>query len=372
MRMKDVLYVPGLKKYLLSISSLDKKGFKVSFIDGKFLMWSKVKNIEDVVFIGIEEGGLYKLKGHSDVSLTHSTESPCELWHRRLAHINYKALPYVRNVVTGLPKLKVDHEGVCKGCAQGKKTNNLFPKRNNKAKGILELVHSYVCSPMLSNSLRGCVYYVSFIDDYSRKTWVYFLKSKDEVLGNFKEFKALVEKLFERKIKKIGSDCGGEYTSNEFGSFWRDVEIKRDLTTPYNPQQNGLAERKNKTIMEAIKTMIHDQDLPMHLWVEATKTIVYFHNILSHNALRFKIPEEMFTGNKPEVIHLKIFGCPIFVHIRKEKRTKLGPSGKKRIFVGYCEVSKAFRIYILGYYHIEINRYVTFNEDATLKRSRNC
>jgi hypothetical protein len=221
MKMKDVLYVPGLTKNLLSISALDKKGFRVAFIDGEVLMWPKGKTIEDAIVIGTEEGGLYKLKGHSDAALTHSTESPCELWHRRLAHINYKALPYVSKVVTGLPKFKVDHEGVCKGCAQGKNIKNPFPKSDSKAEGILELIHSDVCGPMPSTSLSGYVYYVSFIDDYSRKTWVYFLKSKDEVLGKFKEFKALIE---------------NQYTSKEFVSFCRDVGIKRELTTPYNPQ----------------------------------------------------------------------------------------------------------------------------------------
>jgi hypothetical protein len=206
MRIKDVLYVLGLTKNLLSISSLDKKGFKVAFIDGEVLIWPKGKTREDAIVIGTEEGGLHKLKGHSDVALTHSIEIPCELWHRRLAHINYKALPYVSKVVTGLPELKVDHEGVCKGCAQGKNIKNPFPKRDSKAEGILELVHSNVCSPMLSTSLSRYVYYVSFIDDYSRKTWVYFLKSKDKVLGKFKEFKALVENLSERKIKILRSD----------------------------------------------------------------------------------------------------------------------------------------------------------------------
>jgi hypothetical protein len=109
-----------------------------------------------------------------------------------VAHINYKALTYVSKVVTSLLELKVDHEGVCKGCAQGQKINNHFPKKDNKAEGILELVHSYVCGPMPLTSLRRYVYYVSFIDDCSHKTWVYFLKSKDEVLGKFKEFKSLV------------------------------------------------------------------------------------------------------------------------------------------------------------------------------------
>ena len=91
--------------------------------------------------------------------------------------------------------------------------------------------------------------------------------------------------------------------------------------------------------MEAMKTMIHAQDLPMHLWDEATRTIVYVQNKLSHGALGFKTLEEMHTGKKPEVSHLKIFCCPVYVHIPKEKRTKLDPSGKKGIFVGYCKVS---------------------------------
>jgi len=144
---------------------------------------------------------------------------------------------------------------------------------------------------MPSTSLSGYVYYVSFIDDYSRKTWVYFLKSKDEVLGKFKEFKALVENLSERKIKTLRSDNGGEYTSNEFGIFFIDVEIKRELATPYNPQQNGVEERKNRTIMEAVNTMIHDRDLPMHLSIEAARTTVYVQNRLSNSALGFKTPK---------------------------------------------------------------------------------
>jgi hypothetical protein len=194
------------------------------------------------------------------------------------------------------------------------------------------------------------------------------LKSKDEVFSKFKEFKSLIDNLSERNIKILKSDNGGEYTSNEFVNFCKYVRIKRELTTPYNPQQNGVAERKNITIMEAVKTMIYDQDISMCLWVEAAKTTVYVQNRLSHSALGFKTPEEVFSGKKLEVSHLKIFGCPVFVHIPKEKRNKMDLSGKKGIFVGYCEVSKAFIVYILGYQHIEINRDVTFDEDATLKK----
>jgi transposase InsO family protein len=332
MKMKDVLYVPGLTKNLLSISALEKKGFRVDFIDGEVLMWAKGETLNEAIIIGSEENGLYKLKGHSEAAMTHAIENSCELWHRRLTHINYKALPYICKVVTGLLELKVDHEGVCNGCAQGKNIKNPFPKRDSKGEGVLELIHSDVCVPMPSSSMSGYVYYVSFIDDYSRKTWLYFLKSKDEVFSKFKEFKALIENLSERKIKILRSDNGGEYTSKEFVSFCKDVGIKRELTTPYNPQQNGVAEKKNRTIMEVVKTMIHDQDLPMCLWAEAAMTVVYVQNRLSHSALGFKTPEEMFTGKKPEVRHLKIFGCPVFniyAYTRKRKETSWNPQERR-------------------------------------------
>jgi transposase InsO family protein len=114
-----------------------------------------------------------------------------------------------------------------------------------------------------------------YIMYHSCKPWLYLLKFKDEVFNKFKEFKALIENLSERKIKIPRSDNGGEYTSKEFVNFCKDVGIKRELITPYNPQQNGVAERKNRTIMEAVKTMIHDQDLPMCLWAEATMAAVY-------------------------------------------------------------------------------------------------
>ena len=174
---------------------------------------------------------------------------------------------------------------------------------------------------MTSISLSGYEYYVTFIDGYSRKNWIYFLQNKSEVFNKCKEFKALIENHSEKRIKTLRSDNGGEYTSKEFEAFYEEAGIKRELTTPYNPQQNGVAERKNRTIM-AVKTTIHDQDLSMHLWDEATRRTVYVQNILSHSALGFKTPEEMYTRKNPEVSHLKIFGCPVYVHIMKEKRTK--------------------------------------------------
>ena len=129
--------------------------------------------------------------------------NPSELWHRRFSHLHYKALLSVSKMVTGLPEIQAKPDCVCKGCAQGKNVKHSFPKNDSRAKRVLDIVHSDVCGPMSTTSLSGYVYYVSFVDDYSRKTLVYLLKAKTEVFGKFKEFKALVENLTEWNIKTL-------------------------------------------------------------------------------------------------------------------------------------------------------------------------
>ena len=179
-----------------------------------------------------------------------------------------------------------------------------------------------------------------------------------------------MEKQTGKNIRILRTENGGEFESRHFEDFCKEEGIKRQLTVPYNPQQNGVAERKNKTICETTKAMMYDIDLPISLWAEGTRTVVYIQNRCPHAILKDKTPEEIFTGEKPEVGHLRIFGCQVYIHVPKEKRMKLEPSGKKGVFVGYRETSKAYRIYIPGTRLIEVNRDVTFHEDSTFWRSR--
>ena len=139
--------------------------------------------------IGEEDEGLYKLKGQPEQALVHDSIEPSELWHRRLAHVRYRSLPMAGKVVSGLPKIQAKHEGIFKGCAQGNNAKKTFPSSEIKEKGMLEIVHSDMCGPMSSISLSGYVHYVSFIDDFSRNTWICFLKGKNKVLNKVNEFK---------------------------------------------------------------------------------------------------------------------------------------------------------------------------------------
>ena len=155
---------------------------------------------------------MHKIKGNSNQALVHSSINLSELWHRIFAHLHYKALSIARKEITGLLKFQVNHDGMCKGCAQGKNVKIPLTSSGNKAKGFFDIVHSDVCGLMLATSLSRNVYYVSFINDFSCKTLIYFLKGKDEVSSKFKEFKPLVEFFFENKIKILRSNNGGEFT----------------------------------------------------------------------------------------------------------------------------------------------------------------
>jgi hypothetical protein len=272
-------------------------------------------------------------------------------------------------MVEGIPELQSTHEGIYKGCALGKNIKKPFPSSNNRSKEILDLIHADICGLMPVKSLGGSSYYVIFIDGYSIKTWLYLLKTKDEVFNKFQEFKAEIENLMNKKIKTLRTDNGGEYTSKEFVAFYKSTEIRRELIVPHSPQQNGVAERKNRSIEETVKALLNDQGLSMFLWGEATMTKIYVQNRSLHRILKNMTPEEAFSGKKPNVENLRIFGCPVYSHIPKDKRNKLEPSGKKGIFVGYSDSSKAYRIYIPEQHKIEVSRDVTFNEKMAFKKS---
>ena len=137
------------------------------------------------------------------------------------------------------------------------KRGDRFPWTEHRATKILELVHSDVCGPMKTPSIGGARYFLTFIDDFSRKIWVYVLKSKKEVLARFEEWKTLVERQSGHAVKALRSDNGGEYISKAFDDYLSKHGVARQTSSPYTPQQNGVAERANRTIVEMARSMIH-------------------------------------------------------------------------------------------------------------------
>ena len=193
---------------------------------------------------------------------------------------------------------------------------NEFPSNPDKKKrDVLDLVHSDVCVPMQTRSLGGAFYFLLFIDDCTRYTWVYFLRRKSDVFEYFKEFRNMVEKQTEKSIKILRSDQGGEYKSGDFNKYCKDNGIVQQFTVPSTPQQNGVAERKNRTLVECARSMMKGKSLSNTFWGEAINTAVYLKNRSPTRSLDNITPFEALYGFKPVVQNLKVFGCTAFAHI---------------------------------------------------------
>ncbi|CAL2260415.1 unnamed protein product [Prunus armeniaca] len=215
---------------------------------------------------------------------------------------------------------------------------------------------------MSVTSHGGNKYFISFIDDFSRKVWVYFLKKKSEAFQAFKDFKAEVEKFVGFPIKTLRTDRGGEYLSNEFEKYCRNHGLMHQLTTRYTPQQNGVSERKNQTIMEMVRSMLKNKNLQKELWAEAVTCAIYLINRSPTKALNDCTPHEAWYGMKPSVHYLRIFGSVAYAHVPDAVRNKLDDKSEKCIFIGYSERSKAYKLYNPKTKKFLVSRDVRFDE----------
>lgn len=240
-----------------------------------------------------------------------SDEDLPNLWHERYGHLSKTSMKLLqrKKMVRGLPQFKTKDE-VCTDCSVGKQTRKPIPKSSTwRAKHVLELVHSDICGPVNPISQGGKRYLLTFIDDYSRKGWVYLLAEKSEALDWFKVFKSMVENETGKTIKGLRTDRGGEFISEAFNSFCRECGIHRQLTTRFTPQQNGVAERKNRTVMNMVVRMLAAKKIPKVLWAEAAVWTFYVLNRCPTKALNRITLQEAWSGNKPTVEHFRVWGC---------------------------------------------------------------
>ncbi|KAK0592765.1 hypothetical protein LWI29_024958 [Acer saccharum] len=245
-----------------------------------------------------------------------------------------------------------------------------FSSSTARSKFILGLIHSDIWE-LPDISLGGAKYMVTFIDDYSRRCWVYPIKRKSDVFEVFKAFKARVELDSGKKIKCLRTDNGREYTDGEFLAFCKQDGIERQFTVTYTPQQNGVAERMNRTLAERIRAMLRTAGLSNSFWAEAAKTACYVVNRSPSIAIELKTPMEMWTGKPADYSNLHSLGCPMYVMYNAQERIKLDLKSRRCIFLGYADGVKGYRLWDPTAHKVVISRDVIFVEDQLQKEEDN-
>ncbi|GJY55661.1 putative ribonuclease H-like domain-containing protein [Tanacetum coccineum] len=296
-----------------------------------------------------------------------ATSNESKLWHRRLGHINFKTMNKLvkGNLVRGLPSKLFENDQTCVACQKGKQHRaSCKSKTVSSISQPLHMLHMDLFGPTFVKSLMKKMYCLVVTDDYSRFSWVFFLATKDETSGILKSFITGVENLIDQRVKVIRCDNGTEFKNKEMNQFCERKGIKREFSVARTPQQNGVAERKNRTLIEAARTMLADSKLPTTFWAEAVNTACYVQNrvlvIKPHN----KTPYELFLGRKPALGFMRPFGCPVTILNTIDHLGKFDGKADEGFFVGYSINSKAFRVFNSRTRIVEENLHVQFSENT--------
>lgn len=362
----NVLCVPELATNLISVSQIIRSGGQVRFNEeGCVIMNSKGQ----IVATASAVNNMYRLNmsGRGYACMSDVEEKDPYLWHQRMGHLNFHSLSKMTENTDHVIFPNKIEDLTCVTCKEGKQTRLPFKSKGSRASNILDLVHSDICGPMETETLGGSKYFITFLDDHSKKIHVYFLRNKSDALEKFKEFKHEVENQKNARIKVLRTDNGLEYVNKSFSDYLKSAGIIHQTTTHYTPEQNGTAERMNRTLVERAKCMLLNANLPKQYWGEAIHTAAYVVNRSPTKSLSFKTPEEIWTEQKPNISHMRIFGCEAMVHLPKEKRKKWDPKAQKMIFIGYCDHTKGYRFIIPGTRKVVKSRDATFLE-STVKR----
>ncbi|KAG8474632.1 hypothetical protein CXB51_031261 [Gossypium anomalum] len=363
--LSDVRHVPELKRNLISLGTLDSKGYRYT-AESRVL---KISKGSLVVMKGQRKiAKLYVLQGSTvtgDAAVASSSSSDddiTKLWHMRLGHIS-------ENGMTELSKRGLlDGQGICKlnfceHCVFGKQKRVRFTRGIHNMKGTLEYIHSDLWGPSRVPSRGGANYMLTFIDYFSRKAWAFFLKQKSNVFSAFRSWKIMIEKQTGKQIKYLRTDNGLEFCSDEFNRLCKSEGIMRHLTVRHTPQQNGIVERMNRTIMKKVRCMLSNANLPKSFWTEAASTACFLINRSPSVAIEKKTLQEVWSGNPANYSDLKIFGCPAYAHV---DNGKLEPRSIKGIFLGYKAGVKGYKLWCPENRKVVISRDVVFDETAMI------
>jgi transposase InsO family protein len=296
---------------IISVGQLDETGYQVLVEHGVMRVRDEERRL--LAKINRNASRLYVL----DVDIArpvcyaaHAKEDAW-LWHARYGHVNFDALRrMVRDeLVRGMPLLnQVDQ--LCDACLVGKHRRTSFPQRAlSRTTKVLELLHGDLCGPISPPTPSGNRYFLLLVDDYSRYMWIALLPTKDGAAAAIKRIQVATERKTGERIRALRTDKGGEFLVKDFEKYCAELGVRRELTVPYSPPQNGVVERRNQTVMSTARSMLKAKELPGIFWGEAVTTTVYLLNRAPSKGVGGKIPYQLWTGSPPGVHHLRTFGC---------------------------------------------------------------
>ncbi|KAM0826297.1 hypothetical protein ACQ4PT_068956 [Festuca glaucescens] len=360
----DVYYIPSLRSNIISVGQLDEGGYKIGITDGVMTihdlvrkLLARVKRTGNRLYTGV-------LTHDAPVCLLSKTEDMSWRWHARFGHLHFRALHTLsrRDMVRGMPEVKRVEE-YCDGCALGKQHRSPFPAASPyRAQRGLELVHTDLCGPITPTTPGGNNYFLLVVDDFSRYMWLEVIKAKSDAYRTFCKIKAATEAVGDCRLRAFRSDRGGEFNSGDFRQLCDTSGIRHFTTAPYSPQQNGVVERRNQTVVEMARCLLKSMHMPSRFWGEAVRTAVYILNRSPTRALDGFTPYEQWHGKKLSVHHMRVFGCVAHVKRIGPGINKLADRSTMMVFIGYEESSKCYRVYDPSADKLQVSRDIVFEE----------
>ncbi|GJW21136.1 retrovirus-related pol polyprotein from transposon TNT 1-94 [Tanacetum coccineum] len=348
---KRVYYVEGLNHNLFSVGQFCDADLEVAFRKSTCF----VRDLQgNDLLTGSRGSDLYTISLQETTSSTPicfmAKASPTQawLWHRRLSHLNFDYITLLskKEVVNGLPKLKYVKDQLCSSCEMSKAKRSSFKiKAVPSSKGRLNLLHMDLCGPMRVASINGKKYILVIVDDYSRYTWTLFLRSKDETPEVLKDFLTMIQRNLQAQVITVRTDRGTEFLNKTLHAYFKEEGIEHQTSTPRTPKQNGVVERRNRTLVEAARTMLSASKLPLSFWAEAVATACYTQNRSIIISTHGKTAYHIINDRKPSIKHLHIFGCICYITRDGENLDKMKEKGDPCVMVGYSTQSKGYRVY---------------------------
>ncbi|KAJ9542402.1 hypothetical protein OSB04_028908 [Centaurea solstitialis] len=339
---KNVAHVVGLNHNLFSIGKFCDRDLEVNFKKRRCVVRTEEGR---ELLVGSRRTNLYtirlqhQLQSSTSCLITKSSLRQAVLWHKRLSHLNFRYIDKIvkHQLVSGIPMIKFEQEEMCPGCEKGKmKRASHPPKPEQGSKSPLSLLHMDLCGPMKFQSLASKKYILVIVDDFSRYTWTKFLKTKDETSSLIINFIKVVQVQLKLPVQTVRTDNGTEFKNNVLKAFYNSFGISQTFSAARTLEQNGVVERRNRTLVEAARSMLAESQLPQYLWAEVVNTACYTQNRSIIHRSFGQTPYHILFGRVPSVGHFKVFAANVL--------SKFGSKSDELTFVGYSESSIAYRV----------------------------